>query len=202
MADGNNCHLWLALLFLFIMSDIYSCVFFKILIVFYIFGLSLSKLLLLWIVAKQTVRNWGLSVLDGKDGIVQQSTKFLPAPYCPRLTLKCRIFSLTCLNSRHVTTYWLIFVNGLWLSFKFYAKNQYEAHSKKDRTLAIKILLLILQHFKYCPLQSSLLYWRYTVPSIFSIVGMLLGMHWRAVLLSHSPESPLWFGNNILSKWC
>jgi hypothetical protein len=51
----------------------------------------------------------------------------------------------------------------------------------------------ILQHFKHCPLQSSLLYWRYTVPSVSSIVGMLHGTHflwWRAVLLSHFPESP------------
>jgi hypothetical protein len=32
----------------------------------------------------------------------------------------------------------------------------YKACSKKDRTFAIKTLLLILQHFKHCPLQSSL----------------------------------------------
>jgi hypothetical protein len=45
-----------------------------------------------------------------------------------------------------------------------------------------------LQHFKHCPLQSSPLYWRYTVPNVSSIVGMLSGTHflwWRAVLLSH-----------------
>jgi hypothetical protein len=51
----------------------------------------------------------------------------------------------------------------------------------------------ILQHFKHCSLQSSPLYWRYTVPSVFSIVGMLPGTHfllWLAVLLSHFPESP------------
>ena len=30
---------------------------------------------------------------------------------------------------------------------------------KKDRTFAIKTLLLILQHFKHCPLQSNPLYW-------------------------------------------
>ena len=30
----------------------------------------------------------------------------------------------------------------------------------------------ILQHFKHCPLQSSPLYWRYTVP-VSSIVGKL-----------------------------
>jgi hypothetical protein len=50
-------------------------------------------------------------------------------------------------------------------------------HVKKDRTFAIKTLLLILQHFKHCPLQSSPRYWRYTVPNISSIVGMLPGMH-------------------------
>jgi hypothetical protein len=34
----------------------------------------------------------------------------------------------------------------------------------------------ILQHFKHCPLQSSPLYWRYTVPNVSSIVGMLPGL--------------------------
>ena len=35
----------------------------------------------------------------------------------------------------------------------------------------------ILQHFKHCPFQSSRLYWRYTVPNVSSIVGMLPGTH-------------------------
>ena len=35
----------------------------------------------------------------------------------------------------------------------------------------------ILQHFKHCPLQSSPLYWRYTVPNVSSVVGMLPGTH-------------------------
>jgi len=48
---------------------------------------------------------------------------------------------------------------------------------KKDRTFAIKTLLLILHHFKHCPLQSSPLYWLYTVPSICSIFGMLPETH-------------------------
>jgi hypothetical protein len=46
----------------------------------------------------------------------------------------------------------------------------------------------ILQHFKHCPVQNSLLYWQYTVPNFSSSVGMLPGTHflwWRAVLLSH-----------------
>jgi len=50
----------------------------------------------------------------------------------------------------------------------------------------------VLQHFKHCPLPSSPLYWQYTVPNVSSIVGMLPGTHllwWRAVLLSHFPES-------------
>ena len=75
---------------------------------------------------------------------------------------------------------------------------------KKTRTFAMKSLLLISQHFKHCPLQSSPLNWRYAVPNVSSIVGMLPGTHflwWRAVLLSHFPESPLWFGNDVLSKW-
>jgi hypothetical protein len=76
--------------------------------------------------------------------------------------------------------------------------------SKRDQTFAIKTLLLILQHFKHCPLQSSPLYWRYTIPNVSSIVGLLTGMHflwWRAVLLLHFSEYPQWFGNDILSKW-
>jgi hypothetical protein len=35
----------------------------------------------------------------------------------------------------------------------------------------------ILQHFKHCPLQSSPLYWQYTVPNVSSIVVMLPGTH-------------------------
>jgi hypothetical protein len=50
---------------------------------------------------------------------------------------------------------------------------------KKDRTFAIKTLLLILQHFKHCPRQGSHLYWRYTVPNVSSIVGMLPGTHFQ-----------------------
>ena len=53
----------------------------------------------------------------------------------------------------------------------------YKVCSKKDRTFATKTLLLILQHFKHCPLQSSPVYWRYTVPNVSSIVGTLPGMH-------------------------
>ena len=51
----------------------------------------------------------------------------------------------------------------------------------------------ILQHFKHCPLQSNPFYWRYTIFNVSSIVEMLPGTHflwWRAVLLSHFPESP------------
>jgi len=48
---------------------------------------------------------------------------------------------------------------------------------KKDRTFAIKTLLLILQQFKHCPLQISPLYWQYSFPNVSSIVGMLPGMH-------------------------
>ena len=39
--------------------------------------------------------------------------------------------------------------------------------------------------FKYCPLQSSPLSWRYTVPNVSSVVGMLPGTHflwWRTEL--------------------
>ena len=52
----------------------------------------------------------------------------------------------------------------------------YEVSSKKERTFAIKILLLIL-HFKHCRPQSSPLYWQYTVPNVSSIFGMPPGTH-------------------------
>jgi len=74
---------------------------------------------------------------------------------------------------------------------------------KRDRTFAIKTLQ-ILQHFKHCPLLSSPLYWGFTVPSVSSIVEMLPGTHFlwrRSVLLSHFPEPPLRFGNDVISKW-
>ena len=61
---------------------------------------------------------------------------------------------------------------------------------KIDGTFAIKT---ILQNFKHSPLQSSPLYWRYTVPNFSFVVGILPGTHflwWRSVLLSHFPESP------------
>ena len=41
----------------------------------------------------------------------------------------------------------------------------------------MKPLLLILQHFKHCPPQSSPLYWQYTVPNVSSIFGMPPGTH-------------------------
>ena len=56
-----------------------------------------------------------------------------------------------------------------------YYMSVYKACSKKDRTFAIKTLLLILQHFNHCPLQIIPLYWRYTVPNVSSIVEMLPG---------------------------
>jgi hypothetical protein len=61
----------------------------------------------------------------------------------------------------------------------------------------------ILQHFKHCSLQSSPLYWRYTIPNVSSIVGMLPGTHflwWRAVLLSNFPEFPRVQKNTELFK--
>ena len=55
----------------------------------------------------------------------------------------------------------------------------YEVCSKKDRTFAIKTSLLILQHFKHCPPQSSPLYWQYTVPNVSPIFGMPPGTHFK-----------------------
>jgi hypothetical protein len=68
---------------------------------------------------------------------------------------------------------------------------KYKACSKKRPNFCHKNF--ILQHSKHCPLQSSPLYWRYTVPNVSSVVGMLPGTHflwWCAVLLSHFPDSP------------
>ena len=46
--------------------------------------------------------------------------------------------------------------------------------SKKDRTFAIKSVLLILQHFKRCSFQSSPLYCRYTVPAVSPLLECFL----------------------------
>jgi hypothetical protein len=51
----------------------------------------------------------------------------------------------------------------------------------------------ILQHFKHWSLQSSPLYWWYTLPNVSYIVGILPGTHflwWLAVPLSNFPETP------------
>jgi hypothetical protein len=34
--------------------------------------------------------------------------------------------------------------------------------------------LLILQHFKHCPLQSSPLYWQYTIPNVSALLECFL----------------------------
>jgi hypothetical protein len=52
----------------------------------------------------------------------------------------------------------------------------YKVCSKKDQHFAIKTLLIIFQHFKHCPLQSSPSYWQYTIPNTSFTVGMLPGM--------------------------
>ena len=75
--------------------------------------------------------------------------------------------------------------------FCFRIMDKYKAYSKKRPNVCYKDF--ILQHFKHCPLHSSPLYWRYTVPNVSSIVGMLPGtqfLWWGAVFLSHFPESP------------
>jgi hypothetical protein len=51
-----------------------------------------------------------------------------------------------------------------------------KACSKKDRTFPIKTLFYILS--------SSPLYWRYTVPNVSSIVGMLPGTHFSVTARS------------------
>ena len=56
----------------------------------------------------------------------------------------------------------------------FSFSSKYKVCSKKDETFAIKTLLLILQHFKHCPLQSSPLYWRYTVPNVSWLLDCFL----------------------------
>ena len=70
-----------------------------------------------------------------------------------------------CVNSCREATEYEVKLKCVYPSIK------YKACSKKYRTFAIKNVLLILQYFKRCPLQSSPLYWRYTVSNISSIVG-------------------------------
>jgi hypothetical protein len=84
------------------------------------------------------------------------------------------------LNIKHVFCFFCNFVWNISLYKKNRARNDKfikEVCSKKDRTFAIKTLLLILKHFKHFPLQSSPLYWRHTFPNVSSIVEMLPGTH-------------------------
>ena len=71
--------------------------------------------------------------------------------------------------SAHTLKRFRILFTNSYVLFVVYKITAYEVCSKKDRTFAIKILLLILQHFKHCPPQSSPLYWQYTVPNVPSI---------------------------------
>ena len=109
-------------------------------------------------------------------------------------------------KSRHETDHSPIFSAKVMNCWSYTSTTSHTRHIQKKKRLnfAIKTLLLILQHFKRCPIQQNPLYWRYTVPNVSSIVGMVPGIHflwWCAVLLSHCPESLLWFGNDALSKW-
>jgi hypothetical protein len=51
---------------------------------------------------------------------------------------------------------------------------QYTRRVQKNRTFAIKTLLFVLQHFKQCPLQSSLLYWRTPFPTFLPLLEYFL----------------------------
>jgi hypothetical protein len=120
--------------------------------------------------------------------------------------------------SLHWPSFTLFDIKPLWLCAQLFSaifttvslwwrsvlSGTYKACSKKDRTFAIKTLLLILHHFKHFPIQGSHLYWRYTVPNFSSTVGMLPGTHflwWRAVLISRFAESLVWVWNDVLLKW-
>jgi hypothetical protein len=67
-----------------------------------------------------------------------------------------------CLPHTPRKLYWV----NMCISDKFY-----KACSKKRPNFCYKDF--ILQHFKHCPLQSSPLYWRYTVHNVSFTVGML-----------------------------
>ena len=75
--------------------------------------------------------------------------------WCPNLTKLCHLVS-------RQTAY-------------FEEKCNIQGVFKKRPNVCYKYF--ILQHFKHCPPQSSPLYWRYTVPNVSSIIGMLPGTH-------------------------
>jgi hypothetical protein len=106
----------------------------------------------------------------------------LPKPIHRRHIHRCYFITWPVRRSIHLL--WLKLIDPC---FMF----QYKACSKKRLNICYKDF--ILQYFKHCPLQSSPLYWRYTVPNVSSIVETLPGTHFlwrRSVLLSHFPESP------------
>ncbi|GIX98129.1 hypothetical protein CEXT_225031 [Caerostris extrusa] len=73
--------------------------------------------------------------------------------------------------------------------------------SKRSRTLAITSLLLIVEHFKHCPLLSSPLYWHYTVPNGVSMLSKAFWNVLSVMACRSCPESPLWFGNDLFATW-
>jgi hypothetical protein len=46
------------------------------------------------------------------------------------------------------------------------------------KAVIIRTLLLILEHFKPCPLQGCPFCWQYTIPDVSFAVGMLSGTHY------------------------
>jgi hypothetical protein len=50
----------------------------------------------------------------------------------------------------------------------------YTGRVQKIPNFRYKTKLFILKHLKHCPVQSSPLYWRYTVPNLSSTAGMLV----------------------------
>jgi hypothetical protein len=84
-------------------------------------------------------------------------------------TLIGQIFVWTCIRFRLEFMNWMrLVLNRIWLLI-------IQGVFKKRPNFCYKDF--ILQHFKHCPLPSSPLYWRYTVPNVSAIVAMPPGTH-------------------------
>ena len=68
-------------------------------------------------------------------------------------------------------------VNGMLPADNFSSKAYTSICTRRVKKTELLYKDFTLQHFKHCPLQSCPLSWRYTVPSVSSIVGMLPGTH-------------------------
>jgi hypothetical protein len=105
---------------------------------------------------------------------------------CSAVPIKCYCIYARKTNKMHTASCW---------SFSCI----YKVFSKIDWTFAIKTLLLILQHFKHCPLQSSPFYCWYTIPLLEWFLELSF---WDGIQSSYCIFLNLLFVTNPMNSLC